>query len=150
MLALRTGFIVVALLAVGAVAVSATRRETVSEPAPYARWRNGVIVYVRNCSKPATEQAQLQCAALVCAQRVTERLTNPQQTKLALTTYTRAADGRQIEVHGTLDQHLRAPTLPTGFSCSMADYQRAEPVFEFARRSASGAVAAGIDFARPR
>jgi hypothetical protein len=137
-----------ALLLAGVVVAYAARRSVADDTAPYARWRNGIIVYVRNCEAPANERALLHCAALTCAQRVTERLTNAQQTKLALDTYVRAADGRHIDVHGTLDQYLHAPTLPTGFTCHMSDYRQAEPVFEFGRRAAVGA--AGIDFKRQR
>ncbi len=118
----------------------AARRPGPATDQPYARWRNGVIVYVRNCEAPRDDDALLKCAALACARRVTEQLTNPQQAKLALTSYVRSADGETIEVRGTLDQYLRAPTLPTGFTCRTRDYRRAEPEFEFGRRQATGTL----------
>ncbi|MEX2482788.1 MAG: hypothetical protein WD928_18180 [Gammaproteobacteria bacterium] len=140
-----------AVLLVGITAFLALPRppSTEADTAPYARWRNGIIVHIRNCDPPANEAALLRCAALHCAQRVTQRLTNAQQATLALTRYARSADGRGIEVSGVLDQRLRAPTLPTGFHCHMADYRKAVPEFEFGRRGTTGAVEAGIDFARP-
>ena len=123
-----------ALLGAGYATWAAWRTPAVPEP-PYARWRNGVIVYVRNCERPADETTLLRCAALTCAQRVTEKLTNAQQAKLALTRFERAADGRAIEVEGTLAQYLPAPTLPSGFQCTMQDHRYAEPRFAFDRRS---------------
>lgn len=125
------------LLAGGLVAALAARHAPAGDPAqPYARWRNGIIVHVRNCEAPGDEESLLRCAALNCARRVTGLLTNAQQARLRLTAYTRSADGSRIEVRGTLDQDLRAPTLPTAFTCSMTDYRRAEPVFVFGRRDA--------------
>ncbi len=118
----------------------AAHRPAPAADQPYARWRNGVIVYVRNCEAPRDDEALLKCAALACARRVTEQLTNPQQARLALTSYVRSADGETIEIRGTLDQYLRAPTLPTGFTCRTRDYRRAEPEFEFGRRQAMGSL----------
>lgn len=102
---------------------------------PYADWRNGVIVHVRNCELPADEAARLRCAALYCAQRVTERLTNPQQAKLSIDRYERDPASGVIRVEGSLDQYLRSRTLPTGFSCTMESFRRAEPKFIFGGRN---------------
>jgi len=118
----------------------AARRPSPETDQPYARWRNGVIVHVRNCEAPRGDEALLKCAALACARRVTQQLTNPQQAKLALSSYARTGDGETIEIRGTLDQYLRAPTLPTGFTCRTRDYRRAEPEFEFGRRQAMGSL----------
>jgi len=107
--------------------------EPVPEPTP--RWRNGVIVDVRHCEAPPDAETELRCAALFCAQRVTLLLTNAQQATLTLDHYARAGDG-SIIVRGALDQYLRAPTLPTGFTCVMRDYRDARPAFSFDRRAA--------------
>jgi hypothetical protein len=109
------------------------RAEPRLEPAP--RWRNGVIVDIRHCEAPSDSETELRCAALFCAQRVTVLLTNPQQATLTLEHYARAGDG-SIVVRGALDQYLRAPTLPTGFTCVMRDFRDARPEFSFARRDA--------------
>lgn len=147
----RTITVAAALVIVGITIDLALRfpASTEADTVPYARWRNGVIIHVRNCDPPASEDALLRCAALHCAQRVTQRLTNAKQATLAVTHYTRSADGQRIEISGVLEQHLRAPTLPTGFHCRMADYREAVPEFEFGHRGTVGAVEAGIDFARP-
>lgn len=128
------------LALVALLATAWTARRPAEDDAPYARWRNGVIVYVRNCDAPANADAELRCAALHCAQRVTERLTNPQQATLSLTRYARAADGDGFEIEGALDQYLRAPTLPTGFTCRMQDHRQAAPEFVFGRRQAMGTL----------
>lgn len=80
-------------MAVGVVFASLTwwhlHAATRESEAPEALWRNGVIVDVRHCDQPASEAATLRCAALICAQRVTRQLTNPQQTQLTLTSFAR-------------------------------------------------------------
>ncbi len=128
-----------ALGAAGAlgVATAAVAAWQASRPAPdttpYAAWRNGIIVDVRNCTAPADDAARLRCAALYCAQAVTEKLTNAQQTEVRITRYVHdAADGR-FHVAGTLDQYLDTNTLPHGFTCTMARWHEAAPVFLFAR-----------------
>ena len=103
------------------------------EAEPYARWRNGVIVYVRNCEAPRGEDQVLRCASLNCARRVTELLTNAQQATLSLEATVRRADGR-IEVRGSLEQYLPARTLPTGFVCDMGDHRHPVPEFIFGGR----------------
>lgn len=105
-------------------------------PAPEARWRNGVIVDVRHCEAPATEAHVLRCAALYCAQRASERLTNAQQARIRLQPPLRAAGGRTIEVNATLEQFLNTPRLPSGFRCRMRHFRHAEPEFLF--RGSSG------------
>ncbi|MEQ8663996.1 MAG: hypothetical protein RLW62_24525 [Gammaproteobacteria bacterium] len=139
---LRPGPVLLVLLAAAVLVASAwaVRRPPPETAAPYARWRNGVIVHVRNCEAPASDDAVARCAALHCARRVTELLTNPQQATLTLTRYGRAADGTGFTVEGTLDQYLRAPTLPTGFVCHMRDPRDAAPEFLFTRRQASGTL----------
>lgn len=110
-------------------------RPAPAEIAPYPRWRNGIIVDVRNCTAPADEGQLLRCAALYCAQRTTVLLTNAQQATLTLDSYARDPTDGLIHVAGSLEQYLRAPTLPTGFTCTMHDYRHAEPAFVFGRRS---------------
>lgn len=104
------------------------------DTAPYPRWRNGIIVEVRNCAAPPDEERLLRCAALYCAQRTTLRLTNAQQATLSIERYARDPSDGLIHVSGRLAQYLRAPTLPTGFTCTMRDYRHAEPAFVFGRR----------------
>ena len=99
--------------------------------APEPRWHNGVIVEIRHCEEPPGESAVLRCAALRCAQRVTQQLTNAQQTTLKLDRYVRDDQDGIIHINGTLDQELRAPTLPTGFSCDMRSLLDAKPTFVF-------------------
>ncbi len=96
-------------------------------------WRNGVIVEVRNCEAPADEQAELRCAGLYCAQRVTDMMTNPQQTTLSITRHRRDADGL-IDVAGVIRQHYWSPTTPTGFTCAMRHYRHADPELSFGHR----------------
>ncbi len=113
------------------------RATPVEAPAP--RWRNGIIVEVRHCEHPADDDARVRCAALYCAQRVTRLLTNAQQATLTLDRYERDAAG-VIQVAGSLDQYLPAPTLPTGFTCSMANFRHPEPKFVFGRHPGSASV----------
>ena len=108
------------------------RHTPAAPPAPEALWHNGVIVEVRNCELPASEEIQVRCAAMICAQRVTAQLTNPQQTNVKLTRYQRDARSGLIQVAGTLEQYLASPTLPTGFTCATADPQQARPVLQYA------------------
>ncbi|MGE0860787.1 MAG: hypothetical protein AB7I01_15140 [Gammaproteobacteria bacterium] len=103
-------------------------------PAPEALWRNGVIVDVRHCDRPASEATNLRCAALICAQRVTRQLTNPQQTHLKLSSLARDDATGEIEVHGDLEQALASPTLPIGFHCRSATAAQATPTLEYARQ----------------
>ncbi|MGR8921617.1 MAG: hypothetical protein ACU85V_18535 [Gammaproteobacteria bacterium] len=48
----------------------------------------------------------------------------------------RRPDGH-IEVSGSLEQYLSAPTLPTGLACDMADHRQAVPRFVVGRRAAA-------------
>lgn len=106
---------------------AATRESAV----PEALWRNGVIVDVRHCEQPTSEAANLRCAALICAQRVTRQLTNAQQTRLTLTSVARDDASGDIKVDGNLAQALSSPTLPTGFHCRSATADMATPTLEY-------------------
>ncbi|MBX9608204.1 MAG: hypothetical protein K2Y51_18445 [Gammaproteobacteria bacterium] len=108
---------------------AATRESAAQE----ALWRNGVIVDVRHCDQPTSEAANLHCAALICAQRVTRQLTNPQQTRLTLTSFTRDESTGEIKVEGDLAQVLSSPTLPTRFCCRSATRATATPTLEYAK-----------------
>lgn len=108
------------------------RRAPAAPAAPEALWHNGVIVEVRNCDIPSTEEIQLRCAAMICAQRVTAQLTNPQQTSVKLTRYHRDTRSGLIKIAGTLDQYLASPTLPIGFTCVTTDPQQARPELQYA------------------
>lgn len=124
-------------IAIGAAAWFASRPQP--DTRPYAGWRNGIIVHVRNCDLPADDAARVRCAALYCAQQVTRRLTNAQQTRLSIERYERdPADGR-YHIAGSLDQYLETGTLPTGFTCTMNGYRDAEPQFIFAGRARGAA-----------
>ena len=123
-----------ALVVAAAIASAWTLRRPHEEAPPEARWRNGVIVAIRNCDAPASDEAELRCAALRCVQRVTERLTNAQQAKASLIRYVRTADGTGFEIEGALKQQLGAPTLPNGFICHMRDHRHATPEFLFGPR----------------
>ena len=101
------------------------------EPEPL--WHNGIIVEVRHCDKPVSEHVILRCAAILCAQRVTQRLTNAQQATLKIVSYGRDPSTGKIHISGSLDQYLRAPTLPTGFSCEVENLQRVEPTLLFGK-----------------
>lgn len=129
-----------AVLAIVVLLLGACSKPKDRDGQPYARWRNGIIVHVRNCTAPTTETQRLQCASLYCAQAATRRLTNAQQATLSIAHYERDPVTGHIEVTGALDQLLRAPTLPTGFTCSMDDFRRAEPKFVFGRRNAQDAA----------
>jgi hypothetical protein len=122
----------------GAVSVVAAwwqlHATTLESEAPEALWRNGVIVDVRHCDQPTSEAANLRCAALICAQRVTRQLTNAQQTRLTLTSYGRDEATGQIKVEGTLAQTLSSPTLPTRFHCQSATPAAATPTLEYAKQ----------------
>ena len=104
-----------------------TPRELDPEPL----WHNGIIVEVRHCEQPVSEDGILRCAALFCAQRVTQRLTNAQQATLKIDSYRRNPSTGTIQITGSLDQYLRAPTLPTGFTCRIEDLARVEPTLLF-------------------
>lgn len=123
------------LLAAGVVFVVAAwwqlHATTLESEAPEALWRNGVIVDVRHCDQPASEAATLRCAALICAQRVTRQLTNPQQTQLTLTSFARDEATGDIKVDGDLAQALASPTLPTRFHCRSATAAMATPTLEY-------------------
>ncbi|MEM7540779.1 MAG: hypothetical protein AAF384_04235 [Pseudomonadota bacterium] len=120
----------VLLLAVNAWRVTNYQPEAFE---PYARWRNGVIVHVRNCDEARTERARIRCAALYCTKKVTELMATPLQSDLKIQKYLRLDDGR-FQVEGTIDQYLHAPTLPTGFRCDMAHYRAADPEMIYGRR----------------
>lgn len=122
------------VLALATAAVAAWQASRPApDTAPYAAWRNGVIVDVRNCAAPPDEAARLRCAALYCAQAVTEKLTNAQQTEVRITRYVHDATDGQFHIAGTLDQYLDTDTLPHGFTCTMTRWHEATPVFLFAR-----------------
>ena len=130
----RTWFACAAFaLGAGLTALAWTRSPSAAVE-PEARWRNGVIVDVRHCTAAADEGRLLRCAALYCAQRTTRLLTNAQQTRVHIAAYRRDPVSGLIDIEGTLDQSLRAPTLPTGFACHMRDFRRAEPEFVFGHR----------------
>ncbi len=105
---------------------------------PEALWHNGIIVDVRHCDQPVSEHALLRCAALLCAQRVTQRLTNAQQATLKIDSYRRDPSTGTIQISGSLDQYLRAPTLPTGFSCGVESLERVEPTMLFGEGARRG------------
>lgn len=111
-----------------------TPRELDPEPL----WHNGIIVEVRHCDRPVSEHVTVRCAALLCAQRVTQRLTNAQQATLKIVSYGRDPSTGKIQISGSLDQYLRAPTLPTGFSCEVENLERVEPALLFGERVRRG------------
>ena len=124
---LKTKYVITLLLATSCATWWWRAHSTPRELDPEPLWHNGIIVEVRHCDKPVSEGFTLRCAALLCAQRVTQRLSNAQQATLKIVSYSRDPSTGKIQISGSLDQYLRAPTLPTGFSCEVEDLDRVEP-----------------------
>ena len=102
---------------------------------PYALWRNGVIVHIRNCAAPKTNATLLQCAGLYCAQKVTKILTNAQQAQLTINTIYKDNDTGHFIVQGGVAQYLNSATLPNSFSCRMQSYRIANPSLTFPKNA---------------
>lgn len=88
--------------------------------APYALWRDGKIVEVRNCGSVANQTHLLRCASLICEQAVSQRLVNPMEAQLQ-TTRTRVNEqNHEIEIIGSINYRTSISTpLPTVFSCQL-------------------------------
>lgn len=126
--------LICAVVAVAALTVSRTPAwRPPASPPPEALWRNGVIVDIRHCDPPRDAAATLECASFHCARKVAEDLTNAQQARLRVVE--RAFDGDRIRISGTIEQYLRARTLPTGFECEMRHLRDARPRLVFGRRA---------------
>ena len=52
-----------------------------AEP-PYALWRDGLIVHVRNCEAPASVQTRRRCAELLCQRDVLAQISNAHECNL--------------------------------------------------------------------
>lgn len=130
------GILGAALLCITAYGLLQVLNQPEISETPYARWRNGIIVYVRNCDTPRDEATRLRCAGLYCTKRVTELLTNAQQATPSITSVERDVDSGAFVVNGALEQYLHTPTLPTAYRCTMARLDQAKPEFIFGGREA--------------
>ncbi len=113
----------VAAAALAAVAVVATwlSRPPPAPPAPYALWRDGRIVGIRHCERPATQAIRAECAWLACAEAVTGRMVNPMEGRLRPRAPRAGADDGVAEITGTIDYRTTLAQPPMrAFECRLS------------------------------
>ena len=102
-----------------------------TQEAPLPLWRDGVIVAVRNCEQPRSDDALRDCAALHCLQQVTRQLEYPVESKVSLGSVVARDDGG-FEVSGRLVPFPLRADSPNAFSCVMRDHLHAAAQFHVA------------------